>query len=137
LYFSFFVFKEKQYAKWMAAFRLASKGRSINEISYETERESILALLNMQIPSSNSQDIQPDNYLSTKFAKKYKPKQVREFFIYFLLTDKFNRITLWEFIRLNISHIVRIENLMLHDDLTSIKSYLCKNRMKSKHQSIS
>jgi hypothetical protein len=102
----------------MAAFRLASKGRSINEISYETERESILALLNMQIPSSNSQDIQPDNYLSTKFAKKYKPKQVREFFIYFLLTDKFNRITLWEFIRLNISHIVRIENLMLHDDLT-------------------
>jgi len=64
----------------MAAFRLASKGRSINEISYATERESILALLNMQIPSSNSQqmkfDIQPENYVSIKFAKKYKTKQV-------------------------------------------------------------
>ena len=64
----------------MAAFRLASKGRSIDEASYETERESILALLNMQMPSSNRQqrklDIQPENYVSTKIAKKYKTKQV-------------------------------------------------------------
>lgn len=76
-----FFFQEEQYAKWMAAFRLASKGRSIGEPSYETERESILALLNMQRPSSNSQqtkfDIQPENFVSTKFVKKYKPKQVR------------------------------------------------------------
>jgi len=73
----------------MAAFRLASKGRSINEISYETERESILALLNMQIPSSNSQhmkfNIQPENYVPTKFAKKYKTKQVREIFYLFFI----------------------------------------------------
>ena len=65
----------------MAAFRLASKGRSIDESSYETERESILALLNMKIPSSNRQqkklDIQPENYVSTKIAKKYKSKQVK------------------------------------------------------------
>ncbi|CAF1471026.1 unnamed protein product, partial [Adineta ricciae] len=71
---------EKQYATWMAAFRLASKGRTIDEPSYETERESIIALLNMQLPISNSQhtkaDIQPDNYVSLKFAKKYKTKQV-------------------------------------------------------------
>ena len=64
----------------MAAFRLASKGRSIGEASYETERESILALLNMQRPSSNHQqskfDIQPENFVSTKFVKKYKTKQV-------------------------------------------------------------
>lgn len=64
----------------MAAFRLASKGRSIAEPSYETERESILALLNMQRPSSNPQqtkfDIQPENFVSTKFVKKYKIKQV-------------------------------------------------------------
>ena len=64
----------------MAAFRLASKGRSIGEPSYETERESILALLHMQRPSSNPQqtkfDIQPENFVSTKFVKKYKAKQV-------------------------------------------------------------
>jgi kindlin 2 len=67
----------------MAAFRLASKGRSIGESSYETERESILALLNMQRPSSSSSnhhqtkfDIQPENFVSTKFVKKYKTKQV-------------------------------------------------------------
>ena len=62
----------------MAAFRLTSKGRPINEISYETERESILTLLNMQIPSSHQKkfDIQPGNYVSIKFTKKYKAKQV-------------------------------------------------------------
>jgi kindlin 2 len=78
-HFLFVCLKEEQYAKWMAAFRLASKGRSINETSYETERESILALLNMQIPSSNKSEIQPENYISTKFSKKYKPKQVSKF----------------------------------------------------------
>jgi kindlin 2 len=65
----------------MAAFRLASKGRSIGESSYETERESILALLNMQRPSSSNHqqtkfDIQPETFVSTKFVKKYKTKQV-------------------------------------------------------------
>jgi kindlin 2 len=70
----------------MAAFRLASKGRSIGESSYETERESILALLNMQRPSSSSNhqhtkfDIQPENFVSTKFVKKYKIKQVGFYF---------------------------------------------------------
>lgn len=82
-----FFFQEEQYAKWMAAFRLASKGRSIGEASYETERESILALLNMQRPTSSSSqanshtnkfDIQPENFVSTKFVKKYKIKQVRQ-----------------------------------------------------------
>lgn len=64
----------------MAAFRLASKGRSIDQPSYVTERESILTLLNMQIPSSNRHqkkfDIEPDNYVSQKLSKKYKSKQV-------------------------------------------------------------
>ncbi|CAF0861801.1 unnamed protein product [Rotaria sordida] len=81
---------DEQYAKWMAAFRLASKGRSIGESSYETERESILALLNMQRPSSSSSsssssnhqqtkfDIQPENFVSAKFVKKYKTKQLTE-----------------------------------------------------------
>lgn len=68
----------------MAAFRLASKGRSIGEISYETERESILALLNMQRPSTNHEqtklDIQAENFVSTKFVKKYKTKQVSSIF---------------------------------------------------------
>lgn len=76
----------------MAAFRLASKGRTIDEPSYVTERESIIALLNMQLPASNSQhakaDIQPDHYVSIKFAKKYKAKQVRSFSRVFPHTDK-------------------------------------------------
>ncbi|CAF1605580.1 unnamed protein product [Rotaria magnacalcarata] len=77
---------DEQYAKWMAAFRLASKGRSINEQSYETERESILALLNMQRPSSSSNhqqnkfDIQSENFVSPKFVRKYKTKQFLEIF---------------------------------------------------------
>ena len=66
----------------MAAFRLASKGRSIGESSYETERESILALLHMQRPSSANEpakfDIQPQMFVSTKFVKKYKSKQVSD-----------------------------------------------------------
>ena len=71
----------------MAAFRLASKGRSIGETSYETERESILALLNMQRPSTTANhqqtkfDIQPENFVSTKFVKKYKTKQVSFLFL--------------------------------------------------------
>jgi kindlin 2 len=79
----------------MAAFRLASKGRSISEPSYETERESILALLNMQRPTSPTNphqqtkfDIQPENFVSTKFVKKYKIKQVR---IDFLINSMFNK----------------------------------------------
>jgi hypothetical protein len=86
----------------MAAFRLASKGRSINEVSYETERESILALLHMQISSSNCQqtkfDIQPENYVSTKFSKKYKTKQVCLINL-LVIKGQNNRISLWEFIR--------------------------------------
>ncbi|CAF3605747.1 unnamed protein product [Rotaria sordida] len=73
---------EEQYATWIAALRLASKGRSIDETSYETERESILALFNMKNSSSNSQhikfNIQPENYVSKKISKKYKTKQLTE-----------------------------------------------------------
>ncbi|CAF2936561.1 unnamed protein product [Rotaria sp. Silwood2] len=73
---------EEQYATWIAALRLASKGRSIDETSYETERESILTLFNMKNSSSNSQhtkfNIQPENYVSKKVSKKYKMKQLTE-----------------------------------------------------------
>ncbi|CAM4941863.1 unnamed protein product [Rotaria socialis] len=73
---------EKQYATWIAALRLASKGQSVDEISYETERESILALFNMKNSSSNSHqnkfNIQPENYVSKKISKKYKTKQLTE-----------------------------------------------------------
>ncbi|CAF0869949.1 unnamed protein product [Rotaria sp. Silwood1] len=73
---------EEQYATWIAALRLASKGRSIDETSYETERESILTLFNMQNSSSNPQqtkfNIQTENYVSKKISKKYKTKQLTE-----------------------------------------------------------
>ncbi|CAF5190366.1 unnamed protein product, partial [Rotaria magnacalcarata] len=70
---------QKQYATWIAALRLASKGQSIDEISYETERESILALFNMKNSASTSHENKfnflPENYVSKKISKKYKTKQ--------------------------------------------------------------
>ena len=52
--FSFF--KEHQYARWMAAFRLASRGRSMADATYQTEVESIKNLLQMQSGGMGCED---------------------------------------------------------------------------------
>ncbi len=43
---------ESQYARWMAACRLAAKGRSMADAGYDAEVKSIMAFLSMQHPAS-------------------------------------------------------------------------------------
>ncbi|XP_026468344.1 unc-112-related protein isoform X1 [Ctenocephalides felis] len=71
---------ETQYAKWMAACRLGSKGRSLADSSYETEVVGIEAFLAMQRPAPqpvlNPQDldISVEDYVAPRFTKKLKGK---------------------------------------------------------------
>lgn len=71
---------EEQYAKWMAACRLAAKGRSLADSSYDSEVSSIRSFLSMQKPaqapaiSINANNIDATEYLAPRFAKKLKSK---------------------------------------------------------------
>ncbi|XP_059621462.1 unc-112-related protein-like [Phlebotomus argentipes] len=73
---------EDQYAKWMAACRLASKGRSLADSSYENEVSSIKSFLSMQKPahapaiSINPDNIDPADYVAPRFLKKLKGRTV-------------------------------------------------------------
>jgi len=42
---------EDQYARWMAAMRLASKGKSLADSSYQSEVRGIQAFLSLQQPA--------------------------------------------------------------------------------------
>uniref|UniRef100_A0A8C4WQQ5 FERM domain containing kindlin 2 n=1 Tax=Eptatretus burgeri TaxID=7764 RepID=A0A8C4WQQ5_EPTBU len=74
---------EKQYAEWLAACRLASKGRTMADSSYSSEVQNILSFLKMQSisteshfePQINLPDIGPDALVSPRYLKKYKAKQ--------------------------------------------------------------
>ncbi|XP_030372803.1 unc-112-related protein [Scaptodrosophila lebanonensis] len=74
---------EEQYAKWMAACRLAAKGRSLADSSYETEVSSIRSLLQMQKPAQaapiniNPRSVEPMDYLSPKMLRKLSSKAVQ------------------------------------------------------------
>lgn len=71
---------EGQYAKWLAAFRLAAKGRTMTDPSYETEVRTIIDFLSIQHPSlqpvmSASQvDINPDDFISPKYLRRMKSR---------------------------------------------------------------
>jgi kindlin 2 len=71
---------EEQYAKWMAACRLAAKGRSLADSSYDTEVSSIRSFLSMQKPAQaptvniNPNNIDPTEYLASRCVKKLKGK---------------------------------------------------------------
>uniref|UniRef100_T1IN32 PH domain-containing protein n=1 Tax=Strigamia maritima TaxID=126957 RepID=T1IN32_STRMM len=73
---------ENQYAKWMAACRLASKGKTMADSSYDNEVQSILAFLGMQHPAPapsinpNTLDIHTADYIAPRFLKKIKGKQL-------------------------------------------------------------
>lgn len=64
----------------MAACRLAAKGRTLADASYESEVNSITAFLQLQRPapapaiSPNSLDITPDDYVAPRFVKRFKGK---------------------------------------------------------------
>ncbi|KAJ4435182.1 Unc-112- protein [Periplaneta americana] len=74
---------EEQYAKWMAACRLAAKGRSLADSSYDAEVKSIIAFLQMQHPAPapainpSALDIIPEDYVSPRFLRKFKGKLVQ------------------------------------------------------------
>ncbi|RXN04775.1 fermitin family -like protein [Labeo rohita] len=72
---------EQQYSRWMAACRLASKGKTLADSSFSTEVQSILSFLAMQktTPSNNTaqsdESINTHSLVSPRYQKKYKPKQ--------------------------------------------------------------
>ncbi|XP_056137486.1 fermitin family homolog 3b isoform X2 [Lampris incognitus] len=76
---------EQQYAKWMAACRLASKGKNLADSSFQTEIQSIRSFLAMQKtnPTSHNSNapatddsINTHSLVSPRYHKKYKPKQI-------------------------------------------------------------
>lgn len=76
--------QEEQYARWMAACALASKGKTMADSSYQSEVHNILSLLKMksrtaapqEVSDVESMDLKPECFISPRYAKKYKSKQV-------------------------------------------------------------
>lgn len=69
----------------MAACRLASKGKTMADSSYNLEVQNILSFLKMQHMNPDPQiiepittDINPECLVSPRYLKKYKNKQVTE-----------------------------------------------------------
>uniref|UniRef100_A0A3Q2CIB6 FERM domain containing kindlin 3b n=2 Tax=Cyprinodon variegatus TaxID=28743 RepID=A0A3Q2CIB6_CYPVA len=75
---------EQQYAQWMAGCRLASKGKSLADSSFQSEIQSIRSFLAMQKTNSgssnnaasNDESINTHSLVSPRYHKKYKPKQL-------------------------------------------------------------
>ncbi|KAL0973862.1 hypothetical protein UPYG_G00212160 [Umbra pygmaea] len=73
---------EEQYARWMAACRLASKGTSLADSSFQSEVQSIRSFLAMQQTNPNTNNSQADDNINThslvspRYSKKYKAKQL-------------------------------------------------------------
>ncbi|KAK7922431.1 hypothetical protein WMY93_009333 [Mugilogobius chulae] len=74
---------EQQYAQWMAACRLGSKGKSLADSSYQSEIQSICSFLAMQKTNSGSgktptadESINTYSLVSPRYHKKYKAKQL-------------------------------------------------------------
>lgn len=73
---------EQQYSKWMAACRLASKGKTLADSSFSSEVQSIQSFLAMQrtTPGNktapNDESINTHSLVSPRYQKKYKPKQL-------------------------------------------------------------
>ncbi|KAM8939946.1 fermitin family homolog 3 isoform 3-T3 [Pelodytes ibericus] len=73
---------EQQYARWMAGCRLAAKGRTMGDTSYDSEVQSILSFLNLQKSSNqtsnslNADSVNMHALVSPRYQKKLKPKQL-------------------------------------------------------------
>lgn len=74
-------FQEDQYADWVAACRLGSRGRSLADASFASEAAGVKALLALQRPQPGAatvqnlpHHIQPDMYIAPRFQKKLKGK---------------------------------------------------------------
>lgn len=72
---------EDQYAEWMAGCRLAAKGKTMADASYDAEVSSIRQFLQLQRPaptpvlSPSQLDIEVDDFVAPRFLKKLKSKQ--------------------------------------------------------------
>ena len=77
----------------MAACRLAAKGKTMADASYDAEVKSILAFLAMQKPAPApainpaSLDIQPDDYVAPRFLRKLKNKVKKKFLLNFCIKN--------------------------------------------------
>lgn len=66
----------------MAACKLAAKGKTMADSSYDNEVKSLQTFLNMQHPSSqpvvtpHDLNIEAEDFISPRFFKKVKSKQV-------------------------------------------------------------
>ncbi|KAK6299200.1 hypothetical protein J4Q44_G00307100 [Coregonus suidteri] len=72
---------EEQYSRWMAACRLASKGKSLADSSFQSEVQSIRSFLAMQHTNPNthtddSMSINTHSLVSPRYSKKYRAKQL-------------------------------------------------------------
>ncbi|NXV81082.1 FERM1 protein, partial [Atlantisia rogersi] len=75
---------ENQYAPWMAACVLASKGKTMADSSYQSEVEKILSFLKMKNWTMSPQaacdpeniDMKPECFISLRYNKKHKSKQL-------------------------------------------------------------
>uniref|UniRef100_V9KLY6 Fermitin family-like 3-like protein n=1 Tax=Callorhinchus milii TaxID=7868 RepID=V9KLY6_CALMI len=75
---------EEQYSQWMAACRLASKGKTMADSSYPAEVQNIRSFLTMQsvttdpslAPDTNHEDLNTRSLVSPRYQKKYKAKQL-------------------------------------------------------------
>ncbi|XP_026314837.1 unc-112-related protein-like [Hyposmocoma kahamanoa] len=75
---------EEQYAEWVAACRLGSRGRSLADAAFTTEAAAVKTLLALQRPQPGAalsqqhvphlDRLNPENYLAPRFLKKLKGK---------------------------------------------------------------
>lgn len=69
---------DAQYAKWMAAFKLASKGKTMADASYQYEVQNLLSHLNLQHTSQRQEyspteaHVNTDSYVPSRFLRKNK-----------------------------------------------------------------
>lgn len=95
--------QEDQYANWMAAFRLACKGRTMADSSYASEVKSIASLLSIQhraTPTHNATtnslqsgaflNVQPLDFIPGRFLKKFRSKQVNPWSFFSRVLFKLN-----------------------------------------------
>lgn len=77
--------QETQYAKWKAACILASKGKTMAYSSYKSEVRNIQSFLQMKslapppgqaVPELDSMEMNAECFVSPRYAKKHKTKQV-------------------------------------------------------------
>jgi len=72
--------QDQQYAEWLAACRLAAKGKTLADSSFDAEVNSIKAFLSMQSPASTpainpkTVEIVAEDYVAPRFVRKIKTR---------------------------------------------------------------